>query len=398
MNVLVAGFPYVRERYFATFRHWPERGGIRFLLPDVWTAKDGRVVFHPPADANVATTRAYFHHSHYPVIGGLLKGWMPAFPFHLWRQRHRVDLVYSCSEPTLLTTFYQAFWSKLLGKRHVCFSWENIPYEEKFHGLSRFVHFALLTLNLALSDGLVCGNSESLAVHSSFIIRHLSFRKPSFAVIPMNGLDPVQFTRNDELRRNSHLSSNVVYTFVGAIGYRKGIHLLLQALPKVLEVVPTAHLIIAGGGEYEREIDRLIGEAGVREHVTRFGWLDQHELVRLLSVSDIFVYPSIPHKGWAEQFGYSMAEASLMELPVVSTQSGSIADVVVDGRTGILVRPGDAGQLAIAMVQLGQDASLRERLGKAGRQYISEHFSHAVVARKFYEFFGSLVKRKRPQA
>ncbi len=391
MKVLIVGYPYVRERYFATFRHWPEPDHIRFLLPRVWTAKKGKVVFHPPTDTNVMTANAYFSHSHYPLIGGLLKGFMPAFATTLWRNRHCVDVVYSCSEPTLLTTVYQACWSKLLGKKHVCFTWENIPYEKKFRGLSRIVHALILRLNLWLSDGLICGNQAGADIHRR------STHKP-IIVIPMNGLDMDLFSRRTTGEQTARVSEATVYTFIGAIGERKGIHLMLRAMPQVLAAVPHAHLVIVGNGEYEEQIDALIDELDLHEQVTRLPWVEEKEIVRLLAASDVFVYPSIPHGGWAEQFGYSMAEASLMELPVISTRSGSISDVVIDGQTGILVEPGNIDELAAAMIRLGSDAGFRRQLGQAGRQYIVTHFSHAIIARKFYDFFSSLVKRKNPQA
>jgi phosphatidylinositol alpha-1,6-mannosyltransferase len=182
-----------------------------------------------------------------------------------------------------------------------------------------------------------------------------------------------------------------VYTFVGAIGYRKGIHRMLEALPHVLEIVPNAHVIIAGSGEYQKQITALIDELKLRDRVTLFPWVDHKELIRLLSISDIFMYPSIPHGGWAEQFGYSMAEASLMELPVISTHSGSIADVVIDGETGILVPPDDAASLTGAMIRLGQDHELRKKLGGAGRQHVIDRFSHEAIAWKFHAFFRSML-------
>lgn len=383
MRVLVAGFPYVRERYFATFRHWPKQEAISFLLPRRWTAKDGAVVFTPPTDANITTTEAYFTHSHYPIIGGLLKGFMPGFALHLWRNRKNIDLVYSCSEPMLLTTLFQAICTKILGKKHVCFSWENIDYAEKFRGMSKWIHILLVRLNLALSDGLVCGNLGGAQIHRAYM------RKP-ISVIPMNGLDPELFQRQSVGEYPTHLSNKIIYTFIGAIGYRKGIHHLLTALPDVIREVPNAHLVIAGSGEYQKQIDVRIDELGIRDAVTVFPWVDHQELIRLLSVSDVFVYPSIPHGGWAEQFGYSMAEASLMELPVISTRSGSISDVVIDEQTGILVEPDNATGLATAMVRLGLDGELRKKFGGAGRQHVTERFSHEVIAWKFHAFFTHL--------
>jgi glycosyltransferase involved in cell wall biosynthesis len=379
-EILIVGFPYVRERYFATFRHWPIPRQVSFLLPRVWTAKAGKVTFTPPNDANVTTVRAYFHHSHYPIIGGLLKGFMPGFFGHLWRRRHSVKLVYSCSEPILLTTLVQAIWSKALGKKHVAFTWENIPYTKKFRGLSLWVHLCILRINLALSDGLICGNSDGASIHSQYT------KKP-IEVIPMNGLDSGAFMKDSSTLRPSHLMSATVYTFIGALGYRKGIQNILRAFPDVVARVASAHLIIAGSGEYEHHIDALINELGLQERVTRFSWIEQKELIALLSYSDVFLYPSIPHGGWAEQFGYSMAEASLMELPVIATKTGSIADVIIDGETGILIPPDDAHALGEAMIRLGTDGELRKRLGAAGRRYIAERFSHRAIAQRFSDFF-----------
>lgn len=374
MSVLVTGFPYVRERYFATFRYWPQAGEVRFLLPRRWTAKGGAVVFHPPRDASVSVTTTLFHHSDTPLIGGLLKGWMPAFPLHLWGMRHEIDIVYACSEPILLSTLWFAMFSKAMGKKFVCFTWENIPYQHKFGRLSSVVHRCILAINLLLIDGLVCGNRESADIHRVYT------RKP-LEVIAMNGLDPNTFVRRQDPL--SHLGSRIVYAFVGAIGYRKGIHIAIQALRIIAQNIPNAHLIIAGAGEYEKQIDRLIDEAGVRERVTRLPWVDQKELVRLLSSVDVFLYPSIPHKGWAEQFGYSMAEASLMEIPIISTRSGSIGDIVLDGETGILVPPDDVDALARAMERLGSDDSLRRAMGERGRRHIAERYSHEAVARRY---------------
>jgi len=115
-KIFIVGFPYIRENYFATFSCYPKEDQLTFLLPNVWKIKKGEVVFHPPKDPRVHTARAFFSHSHYPIIGGLLKGLMPAFPFVLWRVRHSVDLIYACSEPNLLTTMYYAIWTKMFKK------------------------------------------------------------------------------------------------------------------------------------------------------------------------------------------------------------------------------------------------------------------------------------------
>lgn len=385
--ILIAGFPYVRQAYFETFKHYPSDHELWFLLPETWKAKGGKVVFHPPKELNVIPTPTLFYHSHYPLIGGLLKGWMPAFPLHLRQlvKEKKITLVYSCSEPNLLTTLYNGIWTKLFGLKHVIFTWENIPYWEKFSWLNWQIKKLIIKANLALADGVICGNTRGQEIYKKLT------DKPT-AVIPMNGVDPDFFSlkaKSFQLKAfdDHDWTGKTVYTFVGAIGYRKGIHNILKAFKDVRNFVPDAHLVIAGSGEYEDEIDTLMHELGLELYVTRIPWLNHQKLVPLLSASDVFLYPSISYGGWEEQFGYSMAEASLMELPVISTTSGSIPEVVKDGETGILVQSDSVGALRGAMIKLGSDPQLRKKMGHAGREYIVTNYSHEVIAKKFRDFF-----------
>ncbi len=349
-------------------------------------AKGGKVVFYPPKEKNVLTTPAIFHHSGYPLIGGSLKGWMPFFPLALLRSKFksRVSIVFNCNEPILLSSFYNSFWAKLFGFKNILFSWENVPYETKFMGFGSMIQKFILKLNLFFCDGIVCGNKKCKAIFEKLTSKPLE-------VIPMSGLNekffkPLGIKITKELE-GINLEGKIIFSFAGAIGFRKGIHLLVKVFPGVLEQIPNSVLIIAGSGEYEREIDQLIDSLDLRNSIIRIPWLNQEQLRHLLSISEIFLYPSLPYKGWEEQFGYSMAEASLMELPVISTTSGSIEEVVVDGKTGILVKPGDKDKLKDAMIRLGKDENLRKNLGTAGRQYIMENFSYQKVARSFYDFF-----------
>lgn len=385
MNVLVAGYTYIYPSYLNTFRDYP--GDIFFLLPKIWKAKGGRVIYNPPVRDNVITTTAIFSHSHYPVIGGLLKGWMPALPLVLWRERKRkkIGLVFSCGEPTLLSTLYNAFWSKMFGLKHIPFSWENIPYTKKSKGLSGLLHHFILRACLALSDGIICGNSKGRDIF-------MSITKKPIAVIPLIGMDEEFFKPFKTEKRFMEIDflGKTVFTFVGALGYRKGIHLAISVFREVVDSVPNAVLVVAGAGEYENELNNLIQKCSPEKVIFRFPWLNHNQLKELLAVSDIFLYPSFPFGGWEEQFGYSIAEASLMELPVISTNSGSISDVVINGKTGILIKPEDSKELAQAMITLGQDGELRRRLGQAGRCYINEQFNSRRIAEMFHKFFNQI--------
>ena len=384
MNILIAGYAYIKENYFNTFKFYPSPGSISFLLPKIWKAKDGKVVFHPPKGQNVFLSKAYFYHSRYSLVGGLLKGWLPAFPFVLWRlkKKKKIKLVFSPSEPILLTTLYQGFWSKCFGLKHIIFTWENISYKKKLRGFTGLIKKLILWLNIYYSDGIICGNKKAEA-----IIRDLT-KKPTI-VIPLSGVDEDFFKPEERgsSKEKYNLTNKIVFTFVGAIGHRKGIHIAIEAFKDVVKEIPNTQFIIAGSGEYDNEIDELIKTLNLGEYIIRMPWVSHSELHHILSASDIFIYPSFSYGGWEEQFGYSMAEASLMELPIISTLSGSINEVVIDRETGILVKPEDVQSLKEAMTELGQNEDLRHKMGKAGRNYIVNNFSNKIVAGKFYEFF-----------
>lgn len=378
MKILIAGYSYIRENFLNTFNGYPEKNKIFFLLPNEWKAKGGKVIFLPPKRKNIFTTKTFFYHSNYPILGGLLKGWMPCLPFYL----KGYDILYTSGEPVLLSTLYNVFWAKLFGKKHVFFTWENISYNNKFKGLKGLVKEIILKLNLFFSDAIICGNLKAGIIMKEYTNKPIS-------VIPMSGVDTEFFkpSPTEKNFRGHDLRNRVVYSFIGSISYRKGIHLIIEAYKKVIDMIPDSSLIIAGSGEYEEEVERLIKESALDSHIIRVPWVSHQELVQLFSVSDIFLYPSFSYKGWEEQFGYSMAEASLMELPVISAMSGSIEDVVINGETGLLVKPGEVDGLAEAMLKLGSDEILRKKMGQAGREYILKNFTYRIVAGKFYEFF-----------
>ena len=95
----------------------------------------------------------------------------------------------------------------------------------------------------------------------------------------------------------------------------------------------------------------------------------RRDVPQLLAASDAFVMPSL----W-EGLGLVFLEAMATGLPVLSTRVSAVPEVVVEGETGLLVPPSDAGALAAAMRAIASDAALRARLGSAGRARVRERF------------------------
>jgi glycosyltransferase involved in cell wall biosynthesis len=157
----------------------------------------------------------------------------------------------------------------------------------------------------------------------------------------------------------------VKFLFVGADFERKGGPLLLEAFATV-------------GGAAELHVvtrSEVASRPGV--HVHHGLSPNDSELLRLYRTSDVFVLPS-----GTETFGIAAIEAAAAGLPVLATTTGGLQDLVVEGRTGFLVEPGDTVDLARTMVRLAGDPDLRHRLGTEGRKQATARFDVARNAER----------------
>ena len=162
---------------------------------------------------------------------------------------------------------------------------------------------------------------------------------------------------------------NPVMLFMGAIGERKGTWDLLEAAHKVVQALPHARFRFGGNGEVER-LRLRVEELGLQDHVEILGWVSGDEKLMHFQQADLLCLPSY-HEG----LPMSILEAMGAELPVVSTRIAGIPEAVIDGETGLLVEPGDVDSLAAALTQLLGDASLRKKMGAAGRARAEALFS-----------------------
>jgi glycosyltransferase involved in cell wall biosynthesis len=149
----------------------------------------------------------------------------------------------------------------------------------------------------------------------------------------------------------------------------KGIQVILQAMPRVLEEVPEALLLIAGEGRYRRVLEQTANSLGIGDKVSFLGWLKPEELRRLYRETSLFVMPSI----WEEGLGMVFVEAGLMARPVVASDRGGILDIIRDGENGFLVPPSNASALSTAIIAVLKDRVLAHQMGVAGSRIALEY-------------------------
>jgi L-malate glycosyltransferase len=155
---------------------------------------------------------------------------------------------------------------------------------------------------------------------------------------------------------------------VAALVPHKGQRHLIEAAALVVRQVPDARFVIAGQGELRESLERQIKDHHLEKHVLLAGF--RPDVLSVHKAFDIFVMSSL-----TEGLGTSLLDAMAAGKPIVATRTGGIPEVVVDGKTGILVPPRDHQAMADAIVRLLGDSSLRRCMGEAGLTHVRRKFT-----------------------
>ena len=171
--------------------------------------------------------------------------------------------------------------------------------------------------------------------------------------------------------------------YLGRLVNGKGLEDLFEAV-KILKnqslELGVWNLVIYGTGPLEEKLKKMAKDLNIVEKIEWRGFVSYGKVPQALSELDIFVYPS-----WHEGFGRSIMEALAMEKAVIATKVGGIPDLIKDGDTGFLVEPHNSEALALKIKELLNNKELREKLGKAGREWVSKNFEWNQGIKKFAE-------------
>jgi glycosyltransferase involved in cell wall biosynthesis len=169
----------------------------------------------------------------------------------------------------------------------------------------------------------------------------------------------------------------------------KGHVYLLRALPRVLEAVPDAHVVLAGDGGLRQALEQQARGAGIADRVHFLG--HRTDVADVTQVYDLAVLPSVS----LETLGYALMEAMVLRKPVVASRFSGIPEVVAEGVTGTLVPPRDPPALAAAIVDLLSDRRKARRFGEAGYRRVKEHFTMRRMLEETFALYQELLRRRR---
>lgn len=172
---------------------------------------------------------------------------------------------------------------------------------------------------------------------------------------------------------------------------KKGIAYAIEAVDKIVKSGKSILYSIIGEGELRVNLEQLIKERDLKEHVQLLGWKSHEEVIRLLQDAQILIAPSVTAKdGDQEGIPNAIKEAMALGLPVIATQHSGIPELVEDGVSGFLVRERDADALADRLSCLLDHPEKWGDMGRAGRAKVERDYDMKTLNDRLVELYGQV--------
>ncbi|MEM2373361.1 MAG: GT4 family glycosyltransferase PelF [Thermoproteota archaeon] len=246
----------------------------------------------------------------------------------------------------------------------------------------RILNFFINVYEKTVSKWIITNSDKIIAVSNAVMKHALSLGAPykKIKVVP-NGVDLKEFSPG-EFRK----AERKKIIFIGRLFPNKGIQYLVEAAPIILARHPDVEFIIIGKGPMETELKKLIGRLNV-EHAFRFLGIVP-SIPEIMRECDIFVRPSL-----TEGMPLTILEAMACGLPIIASKIPGTSEVVKDGETGILIKPGDVKQLSDAVIKLIEDENYAKRIRARAYEFIRNHYSWDRIAEEYLKIYNEVLNR-----
>lgn len=182
-------------------------------------------------------------------------------------------------------------------------------------------------------------------------------------------------------------SDDFIVVYAGSLTSYEGLDDLIVALSFIRDRGFRPKLVLVGGGEFRSELDAVVARHNMSAAVTFVGRVRPDEIRAYLSLADVVAIPRKPYKVCMVVSPLKPFEAMSMEKAVILSDLPVLREIIADGETGLICKPADPADLAVALERLAMDTELRNRLGRAARQWVIKHRSWSRNARYLKELY-----------
>lgn len=212
-------------------------------------------------------------------------------------------------------------------------------------------------------------------------------------VIP-NGVDTSRFDALDGVpldafRARFAQPDEAIIFYVGRVQFEKGVHLLVQAMPRVLAERPGTKLVVAGTGDSLNAVRQLALETGVGANCVFTGFIPDADRDRLFRVATVAAFPSL-----YEPFGIVALEAMAARTPVVAASVGGLAEVVRHGENAITVYPNSADSLAWGILQTISHPEEAKQRAEVAYAMVVEFYNWDTIAEQTRAIYDRLASER----
>jgi len=219
---------------------------------------------------------------------------------------------------------------------------------------------------------------------SNYMVSHVrwAFGLPEdkLVMIP-NGVNVQEYMENknmdlNQFRRKFALPEEKIVLFVGRLVYEKGIHVFVNAAPKVSEKV-NAKFVIVGNGYMKEPLSNLVKNMGLAHKVMFTGFVDDETLRNLQRCAGVCVVPSL-----FEPFGIVALEAMAAKSPVVVSDTGGLSEIVEHDVTGVKAYPNNPDSLAWGITRVLLDEDYADRLKENAYKKVQEVYNWDKISQQ----------------
>jgi len=227
---------------------------------------------------------------------------------------------------------------------------------------------------------------------SDYMVHHVqwAFGLPTdkLVMIP-NGVKAEVYTKNDkdlaQFRNKYALPQEKIVLFVGRLVYEKGVHVLVNAAPKVLEKA-NAKFIIVGNGYMKDQLSTIVNNTGLAHKVMFTGFVDDETLRKLQKCADVSVVPSL-----FEPFGIVALEAMAAKSPVVVSDTGGLSEIVDHDVDGVEAYTGNPDSLAWGINRVLTDEAYANTLRTNAYRKIQEKYNWDKIAQQTMTMYENIL-------
>lgn len=266
----------------------------------------------------------------------------------------------------------------------------KVPYIITHHGegvplswVSRMSKF----LRDSIQARYVLGHAKKVISVNRYEVKALTQRyrvPPRKIVVIPNGVDENRF-HTPQMHKSTLLNEwadKKIILSGGVLARWKGFDYLIRAMKSVINERDDARLAITGNGPDRARLQNLVVALGLEEHVKFLGHLEDSLMPLCYSLSHVYVLPSI-----YDVCPTSVLQAMASEKPVIVTSRGGQTELVIDGKTGLIVEPCNVEALAKAVLTLLSNEELASSMGKQGRQVILKRFAWKKICEEILRVY-----------